>query len=85
MATQRSLSVTGAPDPPVVQLILVSRLAVRPLLWAQGPIDGWRHGRNARRGMTHALISISDPTRLYVMTFVLGLLGCAGWYLRRPK
>jgi len=37
------------------------------------------------RGMTHMAISIPDPMRLYVMAFVLMLLGSAGWYFRRPK
>jgi hypothetical protein len=38
-----------------------------------------------RRGMSHLAISLSDPMRLYVMTFVFGLLSIAGWYFRRPK
>ena len=38
-----------------------------------------------RRRMTHMAISIPDPTTLYVVAFVLGLFGSAGWYFRRPE
>jgi len=35
--------------------------------------------------MNPVAISLPDPTSLYVIAFVLGLLGSAGWYFRRPK
>ena len=36
-------------------------------------------------GMNDVVIYIPDPTRLYLMAFVVALFGGAGWYFRRPK